>query len=108
MSRLLIASYREAEVKCFHCGCDAGLLRQEQGVPGAPTEFQDVRGGPPRTIKSLASVRCARCGGSLYTEEFEVRHVYPQLDEVDRPRRGRPPKWLVEARRAREAALESA
>ena len=108
MSRSAIVSYREAEVKCLHCGCTAGLLRQRHGVPGAPATFQDGRGSPLRAIKNLTDLRCARCGGSVYTDEYELRYIYPKLDDVDRPRRGRPPKWLVEERRAREAALESA
>jgi hypothetical protein len=108
MSRSTIVHYREAEVKCLHCGCIAGLLRQRHDVPGAPATFQDGRGGAPQAIKNLTDLRCARCGGSVYTDEYEVRYVYPRLDDADRPRRGRPPKWLVERRRAFEAELESA
>ena len=43
------------------------------------------------------------------TDDFEVRYVYPKVDffDEDRPRRGRPPKRLVELRRAREEALKA-
>ena len=108
MNRSAIVRYREAEVKCLHCGSTAGLLRQRHEVPGARALFQDSRGGTPEVIKRLTDLRCAHCGGSVYTDAYELRYIYPKLDDVDRPRRGRPPKWLVEERRAREAALESA
>jgi hypothetical protein len=108
MSRSAIVRYREAEVKCLHCGRTAGVLRQRHEVPGSPATFQDGRGGAPQAIKSLTSLRCVRCGGSVYTDEYEVRYIYPKLGDADRPRRGRPPKWLVELRRANEAVLESA
>ncbi len=109
MSQTAIERYTEAEVKCLHCGCIAGLLRQHPGVPGPPATFQNGHGGPPIVVKNLRALRCERCGGPVYTDEFEVRYVYPKVDTLeDRPRRGRPPKWLVEERRARESALESA
>jgi hypothetical protein len=108
MTRSTIVRYREAEVKCLHCGCIAGLLRQLHDQPSTRAAFHNAGGGTPRIIKSLTELRCARCGGSVYSDEYELRYVHPKLDDVDRPRRGRPPKWLVEERRAREAALESA
>jgi hypothetical protein len=50
--------------------------------------------------------RSDRCGGALYIESVEAL-VRTQDSELSRqtPRRGRPPKWLIEERRrAREAA----
>jgi hypothetical protein len=46
----------------------------------------------------------------VFTDELDVRYVYPKVDflDDDQPRRGRPPKKLVEMRRAQEAALKSA
>jgi hypothetical protein len=77
-------------------------------VANAPTTFQGSD-GEPSPIRSLTELRCARCNGSVYTDDFEVRHVYPKVDFLDdRPRRGRPPKRLVELRRAQENALKSA
>ena len=110
MSRLAVASYLEAEVKCFHCGHISGAIQKAQGEAGAPTMFQSSDGGQPIVVKSLTELRCARCHGSVYTDEFEVRQVYPKIDflDDDQPRRGRPPKRLVELRRAREAELKSA
>jgi hypothetical protein len=108
MSRYAAASYLEAEVHCYHCGHTPGVLRRVQGVPNAPTVFQRQEGEASR-IRSLTELRCTRCNGSVYTDDFEVRYVYPKVDFTDdRPRRGRPPKRLVELRRAQENALKSA
>jgi hypothetical protein len=110
MSPHAIASFLEAEVKCYHCGHVSGLLRREQGAANAPTVFRSNDGGQPLIVRSLAELRCARCHGSVYTDEFDVRYVYPKVDFLDdeRPRRGRPPKRLLELRRAQEDALKSA
>jgi len=111
MSNYPVMTYLEAEVKCLHCGHISGVLRRQQGAAGAPIVFQNVDGGEPVAVKSLTELRCARCQGSVYTDEFDVRYVYPKIDlleDDERPRRGRPPKRLVELRRAREAALKSA
>lgn len=110
MSRFAIGSYLEAEVRCYHCGHTSGVIRRDQGAPGAPTVFHGAEDDRAITIRSLAELRCARCRGSVYIEEFEKRYVYPKIDFLDdeRPRRGRPPKRLVELRRAQEAAQEAA
>ena len=109
MSRYAIASYLEAEVHCFHCGHTSGVIRKDQGVPGAKTYFHPADGNAPVAIGSLTALRCARCAGSVFTDDFEVRYVYPKVEffDEDRPRRGRPPKRLVEMRRAREEALKA-
>ena len=106
MSRYAIGSYLEAEVHCFHCGHTSGVIRRDQGTPRAQPYFHPAEGAEPVAINSLTALRCARCAGSVYTDEFEVRYVYPQVEffDEDRPRRGRPPKRLVELRRAREEA----
>jgi hypothetical protein len=106
-----VATYLEAEVKCYHCGHISGVLRRAQGPAGAPTVFQSSDRGPVSIVKGLTDLRCARCQGSVYTDEFDIRYVYPKVDfleEDEKPRRGRPPKRLVELRRVREAALKSA
>ena len=108
MSRYAIASYLEADVKCYHCGHTSGVLRRDQDTPRAATTFQSADGGPAVVVRSLTDLHCSRCGGSVFTDEFDVRYVYPKVDFLDeRPRRGRPPKRLVELRRAQEEALKA-
>jgi hypothetical protein len=109
MNSTAVATYLEAEVHCFHCGHISGHLRRDQGPAGGPTAFLPADGTPTRVVRSLTEIRCARCQGSVFTDDFETRYVYPKVDFFDeQPRRGRPPKRLVELRRAQEAALRSA
>jgi hypothetical protein len=100
-------TYLEAEVKCLHCSEIAGVIRQARGAERPSTVFHPESGAPAFVIKSLTELRCPRCQGSVYTDDFEMRYAYPRIDliedEDDEPRRGRPPKRLVELRRAREA-----
>jgi hypothetical protein len=109
MSRYAISSYLEAEVRCFHCGHTSGVIRRDQGEPRARTYFHPADGAQATEVTSLTQLRCARCAGSVFTDELETRYVYPKVDflDDDRPRRGRPPKRLVELRRAREEALKA-
>ena len=85
----------EAEVKCLHCSHAAGLLRRELGEAGAPTTFHAGSGRAPVAVGSLSALRCTRCGGSLYTDDYRVVNIC-QLRLLEKPRRGRPPKRPVE------------
>jgi hypothetical protein len=62
---------------------------------------------PPRL--TVGNARCSVCNGqSMYSGERtyqEIRRPRFVDDDVLRPRVGRPPKWLIEARRAAAAAL---
>jgi hypothetical protein len=54
-------------------------------------------------------LRCAHCHGALLVEHMEVtrQRVEPSNPfHEDQPRRGRPPKWLVEKRRQEREILE--
>lgn len=108
MANSAVTTYLEAEVKCLHCGHTTGVIRRERGTPGGSTTFHSTE-GTVSTVKRLTDLRCDRCHGSVYTDEVELRYVYPRIDFLDlddeRPRRGRPPKRLVEMR---QAALKSA
>jgi len=69
--------------------------------------FRRHADGAYMLLRTLAGVRCPRCSGSVFAEEFETRFRYrPQLDEPDHPRRGRPPTWLVQQRLAQQLAAE--
>ena len=98
MSDRTLTQRVEVEVKCLHCGHAAGLLRRELGEPEAPTTFHQSAGSAPVAVGSLSALRCTRCAGSLYTDEYRVIDVC-QLGLVEKPRRGRPPKRLAEMHR---------
>jgi hypothetical protein len=54
-------------------------------------------------LANIWRLRCPVCGGNTAADEVTVRSVRlegPTDWKADRPRRGRPPKWLVEQRQA--------
>ena len=95
-----ISRFYEAEAKCMHCGRLGGLMRSARATTLSGALFAPAGGGRIARIGSLADVRCQQCAGPLYAEAFEPRYAFtPANIPMDQPRRGRPPRWLVEARR---------
>ena len=93
--------YLEADVKCYHCGHISGSARVDRGVANPITTFKPIGSDVETPIENRAKLRCLRCGGPTYTDEFEVRREFAAVDFLeDRPRRGRPPKRLAERRGA--------
>ena len=101
MQQPTIRTFVLADLTCYMCGASAGSIEQEQG--STPTRVAIMRGGRRGSIGvwDTSRLRCPRCGGSVYVDSVEiVDRRYEPLDwEDDGPRRGRPPKWLVEQRR---------
>ena len=95
----LVRSYLEADVKCYHCGHISGVARVDRGTRNPATTFKPVGSEVETPIQSRAKLRCLRCGGPTFTDEFELRREYAPVDFLEEgPRRGRPPKRLVEKR----------
>ena len=96
-----IRTFVLADLKCYMCGATAGSIEREQGSSTPRVAVQ--RSGRVGSMASwqTARLRCPRCGGSLYVDQVEIvdRRTEPVEWEDDGPRRGRPPKWLVEQRR---------
>jgi hypothetical protein len=83
-----------SEIHCYLCGDMAGIwewLAPASAERGIFHPFGD--GGKPRP-GWLKSLRCLRCGGSVYLERIETVKARPPLDSASLPpaRRGRPPK----------------
>jgi hypothetical protein len=91
-----IRTYMEADVKCYLCGHISGVARVERGADRQAMFV--VAGSEVSTpIDAGRNLRCLRCNGPTFFDEFEIRHEYPKIDFLDgRPRRGRPPKRLAE------------
>jgi hypothetical protein len=97
-----------ADVKCHLCGTVAGTIECEQPAGGRQVLFRQAGQQQARPITAWWRLRCARCGGPMFLEDADVvtRRV-ESADWVDeKPRRGRPPKRLVEQRRRMELELE--
>ena len=103
-----------ADLKCYMCGSVAGSIESEQSLTVAahvprPVVMRQAGRAQPVEVLNWRQLRCDRCGGPLFLDEADVitrrYEDYNWLDE--RPRRGRPPKRLIEERRRELALLES-
>jgi hypothetical protein len=98
-----------AELQCFLCGSQAGAIESDNKPLPQHGIFHPAQGGPSVRVLDWRSLRCTRCGGALFTENVEavVRHNDAEAMRREVPRRGRPPKWLVEERRRQRESAES-
>jgi hypothetical protein len=91
-----------AELGCLHCGRHQGTLEAEAWPPRGTVLLRRPAGEPLLVAASWQRLRCASCGGPVVVVDITRRRIW--LDVVDwaaeRPRRERPPKALVAARRA--------
>jgi hypothetical protein len=103
-----------ADLKCYMCGSVAGSIESEQSLTAAPQGRRAVTlrlagRDAPIQVSNWRRLRCDRCGGPLFLDESDVitrrYDEYNWLDE--RPRRGRPPKRLIEERRRERELFES-
>jgi len=96
-----IRTFVLADLKCYMCGAAVGSIERERGSSVPTVALQ--RGGQVGLIGAweTSRLRCPRCGGSVYVDQVEIvdRRIEPVEWEDEGPRRGRPPKWLVEQRR---------
>jgi hypothetical protein len=102
-----------ADLKCYMCGSVAGSIESEQSLtgtgPGSPVLLRQAGRETAAQVANWRRLRCDRCGGPLFLDETDVitrrYDEYNWLDE--RPRRGRPPKRLIEERRRERELLEA-
>jgi hypothetical protein len=103
-----------ADLKCYMCGSVSGSIESEQSLTAAAPSVSPVvlrQPGRAHAVRVLnwQRLRCDRCGGPLFLDEPDIvtrrYESYNWLDE--RPRRGRPPKRLIEERRRERELLES-
>ena len=89
-----------AEIVCLLCGRDTGTAMAEHWPPTGPILFQPPDAPRPSVVRAWWRVRCPACGGNTTAAEVTRRTI--RVETVDwnaeSPRRGRPPKWLVEQR----------
>ena len=98
-----------AELQCFLCGTFAGTFESDRKPLPPSGMWHPVGRGRALRIGDWRQLRCGRCGGALYAETVEVMIKRDEEDELRRevPRRGRPPKWLVEQRRREREEAEA-
>jgi len=98
-----------AELQCFMCGSLAGSIETDRKPLPPYGIWHPAGGGASQRLANSRQVRCSGCGGALFAESIEavVRHDESEELRREAPRRGRPPKWLVEERRRQRDAAET-
>jgi hypothetical protein len=98
-----------AELQCFLCGTPAGAFETNRKPLPPYGIWHPAGGGPAQRVADWRQLRCGRCGGALYAESIEAVARHDESEELQReaPRRGRPPKWLVEERRRQRESAET-
>ena len=98
-----------AELQCFLCGSSAGSIESNRKPLPPYGIWHPPAGGRALRVADWRQIRCSRCGGALFAESIDAVQRQDDREELRReaPRRGRPPKWLVEQRRRERDAAES-
>jgi hypothetical protein len=92
-----------AEIACLLCARPVGIMTSDRWPPTGAVVFQAAGSRAVTPLAAWRRMRCPICGGNTEVAELTVRKVRferPMDWQSDRPRRGRPPKWLVALRRA--------
>ena len=103
-----------ADLKCYLCGTVSGSIEREQTAtaPARRGRRRSCCVGPASrsrcSLQDWRRLRCDRCGGPLFLDETDVivRRTEDYNWSEERPRRGRPPKRLVEQRQRERELLD--
>jgi hypothetical protein len=98
-----------AELQCFLCGSFAGTIECDRKPLPHHGIWRPVGEAKAQAVPDWRQLRCRRCGGALFAESVEMVQRRDPAEELRRevPRRGRPPRWLVEQRRREREEAES-
>jgi hypothetical protein len=90
-----------ADVKCYLCGAVSGSVESERQPIPRSVMFKKNQAATAMPILDWHQLRCERCEGPVFLDDAEVvtRRFETYNWMEDRPRRGRPPKRLLEERR---------
>jgi hypothetical protein len=90
------------ELRCLLCARVVGTLQAERWPPAGPVLYLPAEAERSIPVTDWRRIRCATCGRNTYSDEIRTVKLYPPVswDELDPPRRGRPPKWLIAQRNA--------
>lgn len=94
------------DLGCLMCGRDLGVLQSDTWPTYHPVLLRQT-GAPPAQVADWRRLRCAVCGGAAIPTEVTCRLVRNEVPidwAADRPRRGRPPKWLAAQRASGSSA----
>ena len=90
------------DLACLLCGREMGILETSKWPEFGAVVWRRPR-LPDVILLDWRRLRCANCGGAAMPSDISSRRLRSEkpIDwSEDKPRRGRPPKAVVEARRA--------
>jgi hypothetical protein len=79
-----------ADVKCYYCGFISGELVSPMGQSLKNGTFRPAAGVDAASSVHEGKLRCARCGGPVYTDEIRTERPKPAVTFFERERPGRP------------------
>jgi hypothetical protein len=84
------------ELRCFLCADTIGTLEVDHWPSFGPARLRTTPVAPAVAIADWTGLQCARCARNVYPDEIRTVSVHPPVswDDLERPRRGRPPKLL--------------
>jgi hypothetical protein len=90
------------DLGCLLCARTIGTFETRRWPWFGPVVLRPPHEAPAVSVANWSRLRCLTCGGNVYPDEVRTVKHYPFvcLDDLELPRRGRPPRWLVEQRRA--------
>jgi hypothetical protein len=90
------------DLGCLLCGRTIGTFETRRWPWFGPVVLRPPHEAPAVSVANWSRLRCLTCGGNVYPDEVRTVKRYPfvSLDDLELPRRGRPPRWLVEQRLA--------
>jgi hypothetical protein len=94
-----------ASLTCYLCGRSAGAVEAPLVATWPTVVWFRPTGSATAEQTAWRQVRCEGCGGATFLDDVEtVRQRVERIDwSLDKPRRGRPPGWLVALRRRNHA-----
>jgi len=95
-----VVTFFVVELACILCSREVGVF-QSATWPAPMTVQISQAAAAPRIVADWRQLRCENCGGSILPSDIERRtvRIESRIDwESDKPRRGRPPKWLADQR----------
>ena len=93
------------DLVCLLCGRALGVLKTKRWPSRAPALFSPAGQSQAVAIVDWCCLRCPTCRGNVYPDEVSTVWEYPPVRwDEERPRRGRPPKWLLAQRQAAHIA----
>jgi hypothetical protein len=96
------------DLECLLCGRMIGTFETRRWPWFGSVVLNPPGEKPAISVANWSLLRCPTCGGNVYADEVRPTKLYPSvtLDDLEPPRRGRPPRRLVEQRKAARAAAD--